>query len=61
MCCFRVLGWRGRVGRGGGDIVRARNSSGVTPTSWSEGRNNAGFEEVELQAMSPSKCWLYSF
>ena len=52
MCCFRVLGWRGRVGRGGGDIVRARNSSGVTTTSWSEGRNNAGFEEVELQAVS---------
>jgi len=49
-------GRRGRGGRVGGDIVRARHSSGATTASWNEGRNNAGFEEVELQAISPSKC-----
>ena len=44
-----------RGGRVGGGIIRARNSSGGTTASWSEGRNNTGFEEVELQAISPSK------
>ena len=48
---------RGRAGRGGGGIIPARNSSGGTTASWSEGRN----EEVELQAISPSKFLILSF
>ena len=56
--CPRNRGFNPRRVRGD-PIIRTRNPSEGTTATWGDVRANSGFEEVELQAVPPSKFFFY--